>query len=80
MDFKLFMEIVGYAGTAFVVVSMLMTSVTKLRVVNMCGSTLGLLYGIATATWPNVLLNATLIVINLIQLVRAGRKERSHEA
>ncbi len=80
---NLFMEMVGYLGTALVIVSMLMTSVTKLRVINICGALLALIYGVFTATWPNVLLNGTLILINVAQLVRSYRlsnKEEKNEA
>lgn len=63
-------EIIGYTGTILVVLSMIMTSVIKLRIINICGSILSMTYAIITNTWPIVLMNATLIIINLIQLFR----------
>ncbi len=73
IDFTFLLEIFGYIGTTLVIVSMLMTSVVKLRVINICGSTISMIYAILGNTWPIVLLNASLIVINAIQLVRMYR-------
>ncbi len=70
IDIKILWEIFGYMGTALVITSMLMTSVVKLRVLNVCGSCIGLIYGVVTNTWPNVLLNGCLIAINVYQLIR----------
>lgn len=70
MNPKFFIELFGYMGTALVIISMLMTSVIKLRIFNICGSFIGMLYGIATNTWPNVILNLSLITINVYQLLR----------
>jgi hypothetical protein len=67
---EIFIEIFGYIGTALVLISMAMTSVVKLRVVNMCGSLISMIYAIIVNTWPVVFLNLGLIIINSIQLIR----------
>ena len=67
---EIFIEIFGYIGTALVLISMAMTSVVKLRVVNMCGSLISMIYAIIVSTWPVVFLNLGLIIINSIQLIR----------
>ena len=38
MDPKVIVEIIGYIGSALVLVSMLMTSVVRLRIINLIGS------------------------------------------
>ena len=38
MDAKMILELVGYLGSGLVIISMLMTSVVRLRVINMIGS------------------------------------------
>ena len=48
----------------------MMTSVVKLRIVNMVGSLVTLCYGLAIQAYPTVALNGVLVLINLIQLVR----------
>ena len=72
---NVFLELVGYAGTAFVLLSMMMTSVTRLRIFNLCGSVLSMLYAFACATWPVFVLNLCLTGINSFQLYRL----RSHK-
>ncbi len=67
---KIVMELVGYAGTAFVLASMMMTNVTKLRWLNLCGAVLSMMYAFACAAWPVFVLNLSLTVINGVQLYR----------
>lgn len=72
-DFQFFLEVFGYIGTGLVILSMLMTSVVKLRILNICGSTISMIYAILGDAWPIVVLNGSLILINVIQLVRVHR-------
>lgn len=67
----IFIEIFGYFGTALVVISMMMTSVTKLRVINICGSIISATYAGIFNTWPIFVMNICLIVINTFHLVRS---------
>ena len=71
MTLDLFMEIFGYIGTGVVIISMLMTSVTMLRVINVCGGVISLIYAAYCNAWPIVLLNGTLVTINITQLILA---------
>lgn len=73
-------EIIGYIGTVLVIGSMMMTSVVKLRLINIAGSAFTMTYAILTATWPVVILNAGLILINLLQLIRFKIHRRSFKA
>ena len=67
------LEAFGYLGTALVLLSMMMTSVTKLRIVNVAGSVVSMTYAAFCSAWPVVFLNFGLIIINVIQLVRLNR-------
>ena len=69
---NVYLEIFGYIGTALVITSMMMKSLNKLRVFNIAGSIISMLYSIATSAWPIVIMNAFLICINTYHLVRAG--------
>lgn len=64
------LELFGYLGTALVLISMMMTSVTRLRLVNMTGAVICAIYGALTATWPTMVLNVSLVVIHVVQLMR----------
>lgn len=68
-------EIIGYTGTALILVSMMMTSVAWLRILNMSGSVFSMIYGALCGTWPVFLLNICMIIINLIQLIRLKKKK-----
>ena len=70
------LEIVGYIGSALVVVSMLMSSIVKLRVINTVGSIISGIYAVLCGALPLALMNACLITINLINLWKLSRKKQ----
>ncbi len=74
----IYLELVGYTGTALVIVSMMMTSVVRLRLFNIAGALISVVYAALSGTWPIVVLNAVLSVINTVQLVRARSVGRSY--
>ena len=67
---EVLLEMLGYSGTALIVISMMMSSVTKLRIVNMSGSVITTIYAAICGTWPIVLLNVSLFVINGSHLIK----------
>ncbi len=71
---NIYLEIFGYIGTALVIISMMMTSLVKLRIFNMCGGLISLIYSVLICAWPVVVLNACLICINFVQTVRQLNK------
>jgi hypothetical protein len=73
MNGSIYLEIFGYIGTTLVVVSMMMTSITKLRIVNMSGSVISAIYAGICGTWPIVVMNVCLFVINGLHLAREAR-------
>lgn len=70
---NIYLEIFGYIGTVLVILSMTMTSLIKLRILNMSGSLVSLIYAACVNTWPVAVLNACLLGINLVQTVRELR-------
>lgn len=76
MNPKLALELFGYLGTALVLLSFLLTDIKWLRLVNMSGGLISLIYAIFTNTMPVVVLNASLIIINGVQLARIIINER----
>ena len=61
---------VGILGTIFVLISFLMKDVKKIRIVNIIGAILFVIYGIYTHTLATWLLNSCLIIIHIFYLVR----------
>ncbi len=76
-DSNIYLEIFGYIGTALVIISMLMTSVVKLRIFNICGAVISLIYAALVGAYPVVVLNGALTTINTVQLIRIKFKKTS---
>lgn len=72
-------ELIGYLGSALVVVSMLMSSVVKLRVINTIGSGIFAAYALMIHSYPTALMNGFLIGINIYNLLKLTRKDRSYD-
>ena len=71
----IFLDIFGYIGSGLILLSMMMTSVEKLRWFNISGSVISMIYGAIMGTWPVVFLNVGTISINVVQIIRLHRKQ-----
>ena len=71
-------EGVGYIGSALVLISFLMTSVVKLRIVNMAGSIISCTYALIIGSYPLALMNFALVLINLRFLLKARGASEKH--
>lgn len=78
METRTLLEIIGYAGSALVVISMMMTSVFKLRIVNILGSVISLAYAVAVGAYPVAALNAFLILVNVTKMIQLSRVEKAY--
>ncbi len=79
MDGKMILELVGYLGSGLVIVSMLMTSVVRLRVINLIGSGIFTIYALLIHSYPTALMNLFLVGINLFYLMRMRNHSRTYE-
>lgn len=70
MTNELLIEVVGYIGSALVLVSFLMASVIKLRIINTIGSLICVIYSLIIAAYPTALMNACLVAINIYYLIQ----------
>lgn len=75
----MFIEIFGYIGSTLVVVSMLMSSVVKLRIINTIGSTISGIYALIIGSFPLALMNFCLIVINVYNLFKLLKSEQQYD-
>ena len=76
MDTAMLIEIYGYIGSALVVISMLMSSVIKLRIINMIGSIISGSYALMIGSFPLALMNICLIVINAYNLYKLFKEKK----
>lgn len=72
-------ELIGYLGSSLVVVSMLMSSIVRLRVINTVGSVIFAAYALMIHSYPTALMNAFLIGINIYNLMKLRRKEKNYD-
>jgi hypothetical protein len=67
------LSIIGWGGSALVVVSLLQTRILRLRLLNLVGCIVLVGFNLAIQVWPMVGMNAVLAVINLVHLWRLVR-------
>ena len=67
------MSIIGWGGSALVVVSLLQTRILRLRLLNLIGCIILVGFNLAIQVWPMVGMNAVLAVINVVHLWRLVR-------
>lgn len=75
----IWLEIFGYIGTVLVIVSMLMTSVLRLRVINIIGGVISGIYAVLVGATPVALMNLCLVCINLFNVYRLLRTKRQFD-
>ena len=80
MDKAMFIEIFGDIGTRLVVVSMLMSSMVKLRIVSTVGSTVSGIYAMINGALPLVLMNGVIVIINIYNLIKISKTKQENNA
>ena len=80
MRIELLLELIGYLGSALVIVSMLMTSVVKLRIINTIGSVIFCGYALAIHSYPTAAMQLCLIIINIINLYKLNNTKKEYAA
>jgi hypothetical protein len=74
MDRHLILEVVAYVASALIVVSVMMSSVVRLRLINLLGSFIFGVYGLLIGAYPVAVLNGVTVLINgffLLRMLRA---------
>lgn len=73
-------EFIGYFGSILVLVSMLMTSVVRLRLINLAGSVIFAVYAIIIRSYPTAFMNLALAGINIYFLIRILKEQKIYDA
>jgi hypothetical protein len=60
----------GYLASGLIALSLTMTSIVRLRLINLCGASLFAVYGLWIGAYPVVVLNSLTITLNTIFLLR----------
>jgi len=75
----LWLEVVGWAGSALVVASLTQARVLRFRVLNLVGAVAATAYNLALGIWPFVAMNGIIAVIDVYWLVRLQRERHDDE-
>lgn len=79
MNRAMLIEMFGYLGSALVLVSFLLTSVVKLRIVNTVGSVIFAIYALIIHSYPTAVMNFCLVAINLYFLWKMSKTEKVYD-
>ncbi len=72
------LEWLGYLASLIVLVSLLMSSIVKLRWINLLGSSLFSLYGFMIGALPVGFMNLGIVFINIYYLIQIYRTNEIH--
>jgi hypothetical protein len=75
VDASLALQLLGYAASVLIAVSLMMRSVVRLRLINLMGAATFSLYGFLIGAYPVGILNMLTASINVVQLVRLRRRK-----
>lgn len=78
MDSSMMIEMIGYLGSMLVLISFLMASVVKLRVINSLGGLIFAVYALLIRSYPTAIMNFCLVGINLYYLARLRHPDRHY--
>lgn len=70
MESAFFYEAIGYLASVLVAVSLMMSRIVPLRIVNMLGAATFVVYGVLITSWPVAGMNAFIVLINIYYLVQ----------
>lgn len=63
-------EIIGWTGSALVVISLVVPSIRKFRTLNLVGSLIATVYNVVFGIWPYAAMNAVIAIIDAYWLIR----------
>lgn len=75
METNLLYELIGYAASILVAISLMMSAIVKLRVVNMIGALTFSVYGALIESIPVAAMNGFIVLINIYYLMKIYRDE-----
>lgn len=71
---NLYLEIFGYIGTLLIFLSMTMSTLKRLRILNLSGSVISMIYSLILPAYPIAFLNFGLVIVNVYKLITENKK------
>lgn len=70
-----YVEWIGYLASFFLLLSFVMRNITTLRYINSLGCLLFVAYGLLLDSWPLIITNGAIVLINIYYLFINTKKE-----
>ena len=71
-----YLELIGWIGNVFVIISFLNNDTLKLRSYNLIGASLWLVYGIVAGSFSIIFLNIVVISIQMVKITQILRERK----
>ncbi len=75
MNFEMFIEPIGTLASFIILVSLIMRSVKRLRIINLIGAVIFVIYGYFIVSYPIIIMNTGIIFINIYYLAQMFKSE-----
>jgi len=69
------LQIIGYVGSALVLLSLMMSNIYRLRVINLMGASVACFFAVMTKSYPFMVMNGCIAVIDIYYLIQMHRRE-----
>jgi len=69
-------DFIGYAASAFVLLSFVMKKMILLRIINVIGCSLFVIYGVLLWSFPIILTNVAIVLVNTYFVARILAKQK----
>ena len=79
MERHLFLELFGYSASALIAVSLMMSSIKRLRIINLVGASCFATYGLLIHAYPVAVLNSMIVCVNIFHLRRMLRAKQFYQ-
>ena len=80
MTYETALELTGYFASILILVSLLMSSAVKLRIINAVGAAVFTVYGLLIHSYPTAFLNGVSVIVDIYYLVKLLRHHISFSA
>lgn len=75
MTNQLIYELIGYAASLLIAISLMMKSLIRLRIINGLGGLIFVVYGILINAYPVAVLNGLIVIIDLYYLIKMLKRQ-----
>ena len=79
MEKSIYLELFGYSASVLIAVSLMMSSLKRLRIINLVGASCFAIYGLLIHAYPVAMLNSMIVCVNIFHLRRMLRAKQFYE-